>query len=239
MQILDLPLPGGYLRKLIYPVEAYRFWEYHCPGFGEPCRDLLKEDVTPRSRRVVRSVMAQMLTSRRDRLIVKITGWPRIGFLKEIFPDSRFIHVYRDGRAVANSCLAVSWWSGWRGPGGWRWGELSPELGEKWERYDRSFVALAGIQWGILMSAHKEAKQRIAPNSLLEVRYEEMCRDPIGTFRLVAEFCELEWSPRYEAIIQELSFENTNYKWQEQLSIEQQRILDECLRQTLREYGYV
>lgn len=239
LRLLDLPLPGGYLRKLIYPVEAYRFWDHHCPGFGEPCRDLCKEDVTPRSRRVVRHIMAQMLTPRRTRLLAKITGWPRIGFLREIFPDSRFIHLYRDGRAVANSCLAVSWWSGWRGPGGWQWGELSSEHRETWERHDRSFVALAAIQWEILMSAQREAQYRIAPSSLLEVRYEEMCRDPVGTFRLVADFCELAWSPRYEAAIQELSFENANYKWQEQLSTEQQRILNECLCPTLREYGYV
>jgi hypothetical protein len=239
MQILDLPLAGGHLRKLIYPVEAYRFWDHHCPGFGEPCRDLLEEDVTPRSRRVVRYVMAQMLTPRRNRLLVKITGWPRIGFLREIFPDSRFIHIYRDGRAVANSYLGVSWWSGWRGPGGWLWGELSQEQAETWDRHDRSFVALAAMQWEILMSAQREAKQRISSDGLLEVRYEEMCQDPVGTFRSVAEFCELEWSPGYEATIQELSFENANRKWQEQLSTEQQRILNECLCQTLGDYGYV
>ncbi|MFC2023134.1 sulfotransferase [Chloroflexota bacterium] len=91
MQILDLSLPARYLRKLIYPVEAYRFWDHHSPGFSEPCRDLLKEDVTPRSRRAVRRAMAQMLTPRRNRLIAKTTGWPRIGSLKEIFPDARFV----------------------------------------------------------------------------------------------------------------------------------------------------
>jgi hypothetical protein len=239
MQVLDLPLPVRYLRKLIYPVEAYRFWEHYCPGFSEPCRDLRKEDVMPGSRQAVRRVLAQMLTPRRKRLIAKITGWPRIGFLKGLFPDAKFIHIYRDGRAVANSFLGVSWWSGWRGPGGWRWGELSPEHDEKWETHRRSFVALAAIQWEILMSAQREAEQRISSDSLFKVRYEEMCRDPIGTFQLVAEFCRLDWSPRYEASIQKLSFENTNDKWQEKLSIEQRRILDECLCDSLEEHGYV
>ena len=74
MQILDLPLPVRYVRRKIYPVEAYRFWEYYCPGFGEPCRDLLKEDVTPAIKIAVRAVLDQMLTARRNRLLVKITG---------------------------------------------------------------------------------------------------------------------------------------------------------------------
>lgn len=238
LRILDLPLPGDLLRKLIYPVEAYRFWDHHCPGFGKPCRDLLKEDVTLATKRAVRRVMAQMLTAKRRRLLVKITGWPRTGFLREIFPDARFVHLYRDGRAVANSCLGVGWWSGWRGPRGWQWGELSPEHVEKWHRYDQSFIALAAIQWEILMSAQREAKQRIPPSSLLEVRYEEMCQDPLGTFQLIAEFCELEWTSGFEADIRRLSFENANYKWREQLNSEQRRILNECLYQTLREFGY-
>ncbi|MFC2023133.1 sulfotransferase [Chloroflexota bacterium] len=140
---------------------------------------------------------------------------------------------------MANSCLAVSWWSGWRGPGGWPWGELPAEQREKWERHDQSFVALAAMQWENSMSAQREAKQRISLNSLLGIRYEGMCQDPMGTFRLVAEFCGLEWSPHLEAAIQGLSLKSTNYKWQEQLSAEQRRILNECLCDTLREYGYV
>ncbi len=53
MQALDLPLPSRYLRKLIYPVEAYPFWDRHCPGFSAPCRDLLKKDATPRAKKAV------------------------------------------------------------------------------------------------------------------------------------------------------------------------------------------
>ena len=239
MRVLDLPLPAHYLRKLIYPVEAYSFWDYYYPGFSQPCRDLLKEDVTPKVKKVVRGVMAQMLTQKRRRLLIKITGWPRISFLKEIFPDARFVHVYRDGRAVVNSLLNIWFWSGWRGPANWRWGELTPAQREKWQRYDRSFVALAAIEWEILMAAQEEAKQKVALGDLLEIRYEDLCQDPVKTFQMAAEFGELEWSPGFEAIVNGFSFKNTNYKWREHLSDEQQKVLDECLGDTLRKYGYV
>jgi hypothetical protein len=240
IRTLDLlPLPSRYIRKLIYPVEAYEFWERICPGFKEPCRDLLKEDVTPRVKKSVLKVMAQMLTKRRRRLLVKITGWPRIGFLKGIFPDAKFIHIYRDGRAVVNSLLSVTWWSGWRGPDNWRWGELTPAQREKWERFDQSFVALAAIQWEILMAAHEEAKHKVPVGDLLEIRYEDMCQDPVQALKTATEFCDLVWLPEFESTIHRFTFKNTNHKWQEHLSDAQQNILNACLHESLQKYGYV
>jgi hypothetical protein len=239
MQVLSLPLVQRYLRKLIYPVEAYRFWDHYYPGFSKSCRDLSKEDTTPLSKRGLWYFTANILTARRHRLLVKTTGWPRTGFLQEVFPDARFIHVYRDGRAVANSYLNVSWWSGWQGPTRWQWGDLSAEHREKWERYNHSFVVLAGLQWEILMSAYKKTRQNLPSNCWLEIRYEDMCLDPVGTLKKVAEFSELMWSPQFLTTIQNQSFVNTNYKWQEHLDVTQQKILNECLFDTLKEYNYV
>jgi hypothetical protein len=159
--------------------------------------------------------------------------------LKEIFPDARFIHFYRDGRAVVNSFLNVFFWSGWRGPVNWRWGELTPAQKEKWERYDQSFIALAAIEWEVLMSAQEEAKRRIPSDDLLEIRYEDLCQDPVTSLRTAAEFSDLEWSPRFEATVRGFSLKNTNHKWREHLSDAQQKILKECLSNTLKKYGYV
>ncbi len=90
---------------------------------------------------------------KRNRLLVKITGWPRLGYLHEIFPDAKFIHVVRDGRAVVNSLINVDWWDGWKGPQNWRWGDLDLSQTDEWEKYGKSFVVLAGIQLKIIMNA--------------------------------------------------------------------------------------
>jgi len=238
MRVLDLPLPSRYLRKLVYPVEAYTLWDYYCPGFKEPCRDLLREDVTPRVKKAVRNVMAQMLTQKRHRLLIKITGWPRISFLREIFPDAKFIHVYRDGRAVVNSWIATRWWNGWQGPQNWRWGELSAEQQTRWLATDRSFVALAGLGWEILMDAHQSARKTIPTGDFMEVRYEDLCLNPLETFQQAINFCGLGWTSNFEVTIQNFSFKNTNHKWREYLSEEQQNMLNQCISGTLKKYGY-
>jgi len=238
MHFIDTPLLGRYIRKVIYPGEWYPFWDYHCPGFSEPCRDLGKEDVSPKIETAVRNTMGDMLTHKRSRLLIKITGWPRIKFLKEIFTDAKFIHICRDGRAVASSLLNVPWWSGWQGPANWRWGKLTPSLRDKWEKYGQSFVVLAGIEWEILMAAYERSKQGIHEDDLLDIRYEDLCQDPLKVFQKVAEFSTLEWPKQFEAALKRFSLKSTNDKWKKHLSAEQQRILCESLKDNLEKHGY-
>jgi hypothetical protein len=49
----------------IQPGECYHFWDRHTFGFSEPCRDLVRGDVTARVKKQVRGVMGTMLTPSR------------------------------------------------------------------------------------------------------------------------------------------------------------------------------
>ncbi len=239
MQMLNWPLPLRYVRKLIYPSEAYHFWEHNCPGFSEPFRDLLKEDVTMYKKKALHKVMGAMLTPNRPRLLIKITGWPRLGFLKEVFPDAKFIHLYRDGRAVVNSLLHVDWWLGWQGTEKWGEGPLSPERMAKWEKYHQSFVALAAISWEILLEAQEKAQQLIPPEDILQIRYEDFCVNTTQTLQQAMTFSEMDWTANIEATVRQIPVKSTDYKWKEDLTAEQQWILNDCLHDTLQKYGYV
>jgi len=238
MHALDAPLIGRGLSNMIEPAECYAFWERLVPGFTSPCRDLVAGDVHNDVRARVRDELDLIPTKRRPHLVVKVTGWPRLGFLREIFPDARFIHVVRDGRPVAASFLKVDWWRGWRGPSGWLFGDLTPAQKAEWERYDRSFVALAGIQWTILMDAIDRAKRAVPTSCFLEVRYEDLCHDPLRHFRRVAEFADLAWTPAWEQTIRRAPLKNENEKWRRDFSLDQQAILESVLRSHLLRYGY-
>lgn len=162
-----------------------------------------------------------------------------MSFLKEIFPDAKFIHILRDGRAVANSFINVPFWRGWQGPENWRWGPLTPSQQEQWERFDKSFLALAGIQWNIFMHAIDEAKRFVEEQNFFELKYETLCRDPVGTLNEVIAFCNLNWSSRFGRIVQNHPTNNTNYKWHEQLTLDQQEIIEKVTHDYLEKYGYI
>lgn len=236
---VDLPLVGQLLRRRFEPVEGYGFWDEHFAGFGSPCRDLGATDVTPPVRESLRGELAKLCTVGRPRLVLKVTGWPRVGFLREVFPDTRFIHVVRDGRSVAESLLRMRWWWGWRGPENWRFGPLTREEQDLWERHDRSFVALAGIEWSKLMRAMEEARGLVADEEWLTVRYEDFCQDPVRTFEVTQRFGALGLSESFLRHVAEFPVRSQNPRWKASLSDAQQRVLQDVVAEYLQVFGYV
>lgn len=227
------------VRRFLPADECYSFWDELYPGFSEPCRDLTAADVSDRVERRIKQAADELVTSKRNRLLFKITGWPRIGFLDRVFPDARFVHVVRDGRAVANSLLAVDFWRGWQGPGNWRWGPLSAEYEAEWESHDRSFIVLAAIQWKILMDATETACAAIDPARIHVLRYEDLCSDALAAHKELADHCGLRWSPAFEASIRRHEVVETNAKYRTELTGPQQLELEEVLDGHLRRHGYL
>lgn len=234
----DIPIVGNRLRKYVDPSECYQLWEQICPGFSMPCRDFDADDVTNINKKRIQAAFSKVLTNKKHRLLIKLTGWPRISFIREIFPDAKFIHIVRDGRAVSNSTMHVDFWWGWRGPEGWRWGALSDENKAVWEKHNKSFVALAGIQWKILMDSMDVARTHIDSKDFLEIKYEDFCNNPVNDFKRVAEFCDLDWTNCFEKNLNRFTLGSQDFKWKEQMTEKQINILDDVLNEHLTKYGY-
>lgn len=239
LKLIDIPILGEMLANKIHPGESYPFWENHCRGFSEPCRDLVATDVTQMSKSKTINTLSKMTTNRRPRLVIKITGWSRIGYLKEIFDDAKFIHIVRDGRAVTNSLLNVDFWRGWKGPNNWRWGELTDGQMDEWHKYDKSFLVLAAIQWKLIIDAVENARVDIDKNDFLEVKYEDLCSQPHSVFKKVQEFSGLSEFAKFDSFVQNYKWRNTNNKWREQFTPQQQGQLEEVLDSYLSKYDYL
>lgn len=237
MRLVDLPGIGR-LANRVYPSECYTFLEHHCPGFRRPCRDLVAGDLSERSKTRLQQCLQPVVTASRSRLSLKITGWPRLAFLAACFPEARFVHLVRDGRAVANSFLNVSWWEGWQGPSNWRWGLLTEEQEEEWLRHDRSFVALAGIQWKLYMEAVAAAKDAVGADRVMDVRFEDYCQDPEATMRAVLKFVALEEVDIFWDRFRQFPVKDVSSKWKRDLSRSQRAILESVLGDALAEHGY-
>jgi omega-hydroxy-beta-dihydromenaquinone-9 sulfotransferase len=239
MHLLDVPLIKRLARRRFLPDEAWPFWEQHCRGFSRPCRDLMASDVRPHIKQRLAGVLQEMVTRQRSRLLIKLTGWPRTGFLSEIFPDAHFIHLLRDGRAVANSLMDTEFWLGYRGPRQWRWGDLSADQQLEWERSGKSFVTLAAMQWTILMDAFEKARDLLPASRYLSVNYSQLVADPKGVFGDVLSFCQLDYPQEFKAAIDTFEFEDADCKWQQQLLPHQRQQLEAVLAEPLARWGFL
>jgi Sulfotransferase family len=108
--------------------------------------------------------------------------------IAEVFPDARFVHVLRDGRDVYVSTRAAarSWAPGWKS----RRNSLAG-VARHWKRGLRQIAA----------------DRAVLGDRLLELRYEEIKADPMGSIRRMFDFCNI---PYDDQLVQEV-FAKTDF----------------------------
>lgn len=241
---LDTPLIGAALARGIIepghlkPSEAYAYWERIAPGFSEPFRDLLETDLTERTKANLQGAVERLTVEGRPTPLIKITGWPRIGYLQAAFPDAKFIHIVRDGRAVVNSIMQIDFWEGWRGTKGWRGLDMTPAQAERWEASGQSFVTLGAMELSDMLDAMVAATPLVPADRFLELRYEDLCDAPIESFEAVCGFSGLDYTADFRQAVIDFGFRNTNDKWRRDLTELQQRQLEAELAPHLRRWNY-
>ena len=224
------------------PSEGYRALDREVsPVISAPMRDLLAEDVTPWLERRFRTFFAARARAQgRPLFLHKFTGWPRSGFVRRIFPETRFIHIVRDGRAVANSFLQMPWWQGYRGPDEWSWGPLPPSMEQEWEASGRSFAVLAGLEWKLLIEAFEAARALVPESQWLEVRYEDFVAEPREHVRAMLDHLGLAWTPDFERGFRRYRFDaGRREAYRRDLGIHDVAMLDASLAPVLARHGYV
>lgn len=191
------------------PSEAYRLLDREVsPLISDPPRDLVAADAAGEVGARFADFFRRRAEAQRVPLFVhKFTGWPRLGFIDAALPRTRFIHIVRDGRAVAASWLRMPWWRGRAGPEGWHFGPLPEPYAAEWDAAGRSQVVLAGIAWKLLLDATDEAHDvaGFGGDRWLELRYEDVVAAPEPSFAAMLDFLELrpvpafsEWLSRYD-----------------------------------------
>lgn len=213
------------------PVEPFALMDQDFPGFGEPYRNLRASDLTPWARKRLRTrIAARMKQEGRPRFAMKWTGWSRAGFMDAAFPDARFIHIHRDGCAVANSLLQQPWWRGWQGPSQWRWGPLSAQDDALWRAHDESFVVLAGIQWRLCYEEIEASLAAIPTDRVHSLAYEDLCTAPMDRMRALFAFVDLPFTREVEQAVAGISLRNDAVdRWRKDLNPEQADALEVAL----------
>lgn len=223
------------------PSEAYTLvGKRVSPIYVRSNRDLTADDVTPWLRKRFESFFLERFREQQKQVLVhKYTGWSRMGFFSEIFPDARFINVVRDGRAVANSWLQMYWWNGYEGPENWLWGALPEAYQQEWLESDRSYVVLAALCWKLLMDAYEAAAERVPATNYYWCRYEDFLSEPEDFMRKRIREIDLTWHRDFERHVQAQKIsKGRRNAYEQDLTSSQLRLLENCLSEKLHKYGY-
>ena len=228
------------LSKYPEPVEPWKFFNAYFANFqwprgGEtpPRRRTPKDMTSAEAENFKNAIQALCHYQGKKRFLSKYTDFPRIQFLRNIYPDARFIHIIRDGRAVASSYLDKiqsgdfgtwderEWWiSGW--PISWR--------DEFMNNYNTP-AAFVAYQWKFFLDEIWQDAAVLPDEQYLEVNYRDLIFTPWDTFTRIFEFCGLSFSRRVEWYLGKTSLRNMNTKWQVKLTSEEQNMLEQVIHE--------
>jgi omega-hydroxy-beta-dihydromenaquinone-9 sulfotransferase len=209
------------------PHEADAFWMTYFGYYDYRTENDYTEEMASYFRKKVLQV--QNLWGRPRFVNKNLQNSFRVRLLNSIFPDAKFIHIIRDGRAVAFSLLNKK-----------DLGATSPILlvgfkdilGDKYQ-LEGSELYNYGLAWAEYVRKAREASA-VAQGRYCEVRYENLVREPYDELRKIVDFCELDWYRKFEEKIPHT--QNMNEKWKQKASKEQRIDLEEStydLRLTL------
>lgn len=186
------------------PSEGWRLLEREVSSIlAGARRPLTAEDASPWLTERLRDFFtSRAAIQQRSFFVHKLTGWPHVGLLRVAFPDARFVHVVRDGRAVADSDLRTTWWPGFAGPQALLGEALSPEDEAVWVASGRSYAVLAALAWRLAMRETRAARATVPPESWMDVRFEDLLARREVVFERMAGFLDLPPCPSFDAWVQ-------------------------------------
>lgn len=124
----------------------------------------------------------------------------RIPFLHALFPDARFLFLYREPAANISS-MVEGWQSGrfiaYRSLPGWSRGPWSFLLPPGWETLpEKSVAEIAAYQWQVANATMLADLAALPATDWLLVHYEELVRAPKLIVQQIAQFAELAWDAK-------------------------------------------
>ena len=132
-----------------------------------------------------------------------------------IFPNARFIHLQRDPRDVANSCIGMGW------AGHVYYGV------DIWQEAEESWMKLRSM---------------LKPNQYLEIRYEDIVSSVESNLSVICKFLGLEYSDLMMSYLSTSTYaapdKNLCFQWKRKLSPRELQLLEGKLHFKLDEIGY-
>jgi hypothetical protein len=150
-----------------------------------------------------------------------------IDILNALFPDSRFVHIVRDGRDVFDS-----------------WRKMDPT---------KNNAAVIALDWSYKLYKIECSLKKLAPERQLTIRYEDLIENPEGAIKTVCSSIGVEYETgmlefhktshyyigdHHSNLIFNAVTNNNREKWRKNLAPEETRIFNMVGRHYLAKYRY-
>lgn len=121
----------------------------------------------------------------------------RLSFIHKIFPDARFIHIYRNGIEVARSIEKRSVRGNWFGANSYKWDRLSEYALRRGETSNLpalcfTYFEKGLLEWRLSTEAAVEFLAKLPDDAFFEFSYDELTENSIDTISQVQEFIGIE-----------------------------------------------
>ena len=190
--------------------------------------------VDPRQVARLRRTFAALSRYGGGRVLVskRIANNQRIPLLVAAFPGAHFVHLIRDGRAVACSLARVDWWEDgvvwWYGGTPRRWRE---EGGDPWE--------LSALHWLRELASIESGLRAVPAGHQLTLRYEQLVAEPSRSLGEIASFAGVPDDRGWARELARLRFPNRNDTWRDRVGPAVAARLEAIQEQQLRAAGYI
>lgn len=234
---LSKPPPRRLIPNLFpFPQEAQPFLVHYlsrfnwCPHVDIP-RAHTPEDVTDSEAEKLRRVADQICRYHgRSRLLMKYTCSARIAYFSRIFPKAKFIHLVRDGRAVAYSQASMRRANRWsRDDSLLEWiSQAWPEaFRAQWQDEGHTWLTHGAFEWRYYVNMIRKEARSLPDTRYHEMSYERLVKTPDTELLSALQFCGLEMDDRLPWYLSVRKLRNFNTKWQTELSAQERTALEE------------
>lgn len=244
-RLLDIPGIGGLIKRrmlqammhtvphhlLLSPREGSHIYDDYC-GFVDDRKTTEFDKTRDLEVKFKFSIRTHLGMTGKPRFLTKQPpNVQRMRLLNFMFPDAYFVHIVRDGRAVANSLLRAPWWSSmqlW-----WLRGKRPSEV----SNYSYNPIQLCAMHWKKTIEEVRK-NRKLLGDRYIEIYYEDLVKDVSRSLNFVMERCELRVDSDYLNLLPK-TFQNQNSRWKQDLTKSQQQIAIKMMHSTLKQMNYI
>lgn len=219
----------GFRRFFPLPVEGEPIYQ-KC---GVPLGDTGDSDAPDEVVQCLRDTFLRMQNSSKASVFItkRTANNRRMNWIRQAFPDARFIHLVRDGRDVAFSLSNVNFW---RDHTVWWTGRKPGEMeADGWDP-----LRICAKNWVEDVTAVEKGLQGVDTERLLELRYEQLLTGSEDTLAKVCEFLGLSRSEEFVDAVRSLNIAWRQPKWQRAWTNDQLETVVSEQRDLLSRYEY-